>query len=54
MIADDKVLAYPYEGFWAPMDTLKDKQVLEGLLEAGDPPWSRPHGLAQDTAIAPL
>jgi glucose-1-phosphate cytidylyltransferase len=45
MIADDKVMAYPYDGFWAPMDTLKDKQNLETLLEAGDPPWGRPRGL---------
>jgi glucose-1-phosphate cytidylyltransferase len=45
MIADDKVIAYPYEGFWAPMDTLKDKQRLEALIEAGDPPWRRPRGL---------
>ena len=45
LIAEDKVVAYPYEGFWAPMDTLKDKQNLEGLLETGDPPWSRPRGL---------
>jgi len=27
------------------MDTLKDKQTLETLLESGDPPWSRPRGL---------
>jgi glucose-1-phosphate cytidylyltransferase len=46
MIADEKVIAYPYEGFWAPMDTLKDKQTLETLLESGEPPWSRPRGLA--------
>ena len=45
LIAEDKLLAYPYEGFWAPMDTLKDKQTLESLLESGDPPWSRPRGL---------
>ena len=37
-------MAYPYEGFWAPMDTLKDKQNLENLLESGDPPWARPRG----------
>jgi len=53
MIADDKVLAYSYEGFWEPMDTLKDKQTLEALLEAGDPPWSRPRGLQTDSSIAP-
>jgi len=38
-------MAYPYEGFWAPMDTLKDKQTLETLLESGEPPWVSPHGL---------
>jgi glucose-1-phosphate cytidylyltransferase len=53
MITDDKVLAYPYEGFWAPMDTLKDKQMLEALLDAGDPPWSRPRGLEQGTTLTP-
>jgi glucose-1-phosphate cytidylyltransferase len=45
MIADDKVIAYPYEGFWAPMDTLKDKQTLEALLDSGEPPWRKPRGL---------
>ncbi len=45
LLAEDKLVAYPYEGFWAPMDTLKDKQNLESLLELGDPPWSLPKGL---------
>ena len=45
LLAEDKLCAYPYEGFWAPMDTLKDKQTLESLLESGDPPWQRPRGL---------
>jgi glucose-1-phosphate cytidylyltransferase len=45
MIADSRVIAYRYEGFWGPMDTLKDKQMLESLLDAGDPPWSRPRGV---------
>jgi glucose-1-phosphate cytidylyltransferase len=45
LIAEDKLVAYPYEGFWAPMDTLKDKQTLESLLESGAPPWSHPRGL---------
>jgi len=40
LIAENKLTAYPYEGFWAPMDTLKDKQTLESLLELGDPPWA--------------
>ena len=32
--------AFRYDGFWAPMDTLKDVQNLESQWEAGDPPWA--------------
>jgi glucose-1-phosphate cytidylyltransferase len=39
LIAAGKLLGYRYEGFWAPMDTLKDKTVLEQLLESGQAPW---------------
>jgi glucose-1-phosphate cytidylyltransferase len=34
-----KVLAQRHDGFWAPMDTLKDKQCLESLHESGGAPW---------------
>jgi glucose-1-phosphate cytidylyltransferase len=34
-----KVLANRHDGFWAPMDTLKDKQWLESLHEDGRAPW---------------
>jgi glucose-1-phosphate cytidylyltransferase len=33
------LLAYRYRGFWAPMDTIKDKQMLDLLLESGNAPW---------------
>jgi glucose-1-phosphate cytidylyltransferase len=39
MIERQQLLAYPYEGFWAPMDTLKDKHNLETLAVTGHPPW---------------
>ncbi len=29
-----------YEGFWAPMDTLRDVERLEGLAQTGVPPWA--------------
>jgi glucose-1-phosphate cytidylyltransferase len=45
LIAEGKLIAYPYDGFWAPMDTLKDKHVLETLLESGQAPWRTPRGL---------
>jgi glucose-1-phosphate cytidylyltransferase len=41
LIEQGKLLAYRYEGFWEPMDTIKDKQKLDGLWESGEAPWSR-------------
>jgi glucose-1-phosphate cytidylyltransferase len=32
LIAADQLVTYAYEGFWAPMDTLKDKERLESLV----------------------
>lgn len=31
--------AYIHSGFWHPMDTLRDKQHLERLWDAGEAPW---------------
>jgi glucose-1-phosphate cytidylyltransferase len=31
--------AYKHRGFWQPMDTLRDKMVLEELWAAGKAPW---------------
>ncbi len=39
LIERQQLIAYPYEGFWAPMDTLKDKHNLEALAATGHPPW---------------
>jgi glucose-1-phosphate cytidylyltransferase len=39
LIASHQLMAHRYEGFWAPMDTLKDKQNLDALFEGGDAPW---------------
>ena len=39
LIKDDQLMAFRHEGFWRPMDTLKDKEVLEDLVEQGRMPW---------------
>jgi glucose-1-phosphate cytidylyltransferase len=39
LIAEDQLLAYPYDGFMAAMDTFKDKQRLDDLYASGKPPW---------------
>jgi len=30
---------YRHDGFWLPMDTFKDKQLLEDMYSRGDAPW---------------
>ncbi len=40
LIAAKELVAYPYDGFFGPMDTIKDRQRLEALHESGSPPWS--------------
>ena len=40
LIAARQLLADRYEGFWAPMDTLKDKHNLDMLAETSSPPWA--------------
>jgi glucose-1-phosphate cytidylyltransferase len=39
LAAGGQLLAHRHEGFWAPMDTLKEKQSLELLHESGRAPW---------------
>jgi glucose-1-phosphate cytidylyltransferase len=39
LIEADQLMAFRHEGFWRPMDTLKDKQILEDLVENGQTPW---------------
>jgi glucose-1-phosphate cytidylyltransferase len=39
LIAADQLITYRHDGFWAPMDTLKEMQLLEALYDAGQPPW---------------
>ena len=42
LIEVGELLAYRYEGFWEPMDTIKDKQRLDALAESGRAPWQQP------------
>jgi glucose-1-phosphate cytidylyltransferase len=35
----DQLVAYQHEGFWHPMDTLRDKHFLEDLWVNGAAPW---------------
>ena len=39
LMQDKQLIGYSYDGFWAGMDTFKDKQELESLWGSGVAPW---------------
>lgn len=45
---EGRMMAQPYRGFWAPMDTLKERAALEELYRTGASPWMvwrQPNGI---------
>lgn len=42
LAADGELTAYSHDGFWQPMDTLREKQRLEELWSSGHAPWAVP------------
>lgn len=36
---EGELMAYEHDGFWQPMDTLRDKEKLEHLWRSGAAPW---------------
>jgi glucose-1-phosphate cytidylyltransferase len=39
LVEEKQLIGYPYDQFWASMDTFKDKQHLESLCATGAAPW---------------
>jgi glucose-1-phosphate cytidylyltransferase len=39
LAADGELMAFEHQGFWQPMDTLRDKLYLEELWSTGGAPW---------------
>jgi glucose-1-phosphate cytidylyltransferase len=39
LAADGELMAYPHRGFWQPMDTLREKNLLESQWASGQAPW---------------
>ena len=39
LLQEKQLLGYAYDGFWASMDTFKDRQQLENLYASGAAPW---------------
>jgi glucose-1-phosphate cytidylyltransferase len=40
LIAEKQLIAYRYDGFWACMDTFKEKQMFDDMYRSGDMPWA--------------
>jgi len=41
-LADEgQLMAFEHDGFWQPMDTLRDKHMLEELWASGQAPWKK-------------
>jgi glucose-1-phosphate cytidylyltransferase len=52
LIEADKLMAYKHEGFWRCMDNLKDRQVLEEMVEQGRMPWRANDGAKQGGTLS--
>ena len=39
LIEREQLVAYRYTGFWAAMDTFKEREVLDAMYQAGNAPW---------------
>ena len=55
LLVADQLLAQRHDGFWAPMDTLKDQQWLESLHESSAAPWEvweADHARGSDNLVA--
>jgi len=39
LAADGELMAFEHNGFWQPMDTLREKNLLEELWQSGKAPW---------------
>lgn len=39
MLEANRLLSFRHDGFWASMDTFKDRQMLEALHERDEAPW---------------
>lgn len=41
LVQANQLSAFEHTGFWQPMDTLREKKLLEELAQKGNPPWLR-------------
>lgn len=54
LAADGQLVAFRHDGYWQPMDTLREKQQLEDLWQSGNAPWAKPVEERSQTVVAAL
>lgn len=41
LVVDGQLMAFEHRGFWQPMDTLRERRMLDELWKSGAAPWTR-------------
>ena len=41
LVQDNQLSGFIHAGFWQPMDTMRDKMILEAIWQKGNAPWKR-------------
>ena len=54
LAAQGQLHAYRHTGFWQPMDTLRDRNLLEELWQTGQAPWKVWHPTPRPVVAAPV
>ena len=56
LVEEKQLIGYTYDGFWASMDTFKDKQQLDSMCSAGIAPWEiwKTNGNGHHKVTAPI
>ena len=42
LVKEKQLLSFKHNGFWQPMDTLREKLILNNLWDKGKAPWKKP------------
>ena len=41
LVEEGQLMSYIHEGFWQCMDNIREKNILEKLLDSGEAPWKK-------------
>lgn len=41
LVSQSQLMAYEHQGYWQPMDTLREKNLLQALWSSGKAPWKK-------------